>query len=92
MASVDLRATPFDESQGMNQFGGYPLVADGEVVAGALGLGAPESLSRYLHATHAVVFLSQLAAHRRMPSQASDRRDVLHSPCSREAPLLSVLY
>ena len=67
----------------MNQFSGHPLVTDREVVAGALGLGAPQGVSRHGN-SHAVVFLPHRAAHRRMPIQTLHRRDAPDPPCRRE--------
>jgi hypothetical protein len=45
----------FDPGQGVDQFQGDGVLADGEILERALGLSAPERLSGHLHRAHAVV-------------------------------------
>jgi len=52
-----------DASECVNQGGGDPVLGNGEILKGALGLRPPERLLRHMHGAHAVVFGARRVRH-----------------------------
>lgn len=80
MASIHHSAALFDPRQGMDQLGGDPLITDGEVVEGPLGLGSPERRGGDVNSADAVVLLPHRLAHLTMPIPIANRMHALCLP------------
>ena len=81
MTTIDLGAALLDQCQGMNELCWNPLIPDGEVVEGPLGLGSPESHRGDVDSADAVVLLPHRLAHLTMPIPTANRMHALCLPC-----------
>ena len=81
MTSVDFGAALLDQCQGMNELCWNPLIADGEVVEGPLGLGSPERRSGDVDSADAVALLPHRLTHLTMPIPIANRMHALCLPC-----------